>query len=164
MSSEKGQPQYQVGSLFLVLPKLTNKTIALVLASCGVPGQRTRLDLAKGFKHTLDVIIRQVLMYRGHVDAVESPSLLSQLVYDGLSLPYVAGSAYLKKAVKNKAIFTTSLGLWLTAFMYVSNFTKHSTTALVLTLMFLPPSITEFICSKASCAASGTSYSTKAKP
>lgn len=32
------------------------------------------------------------------------------------------------------------------------------------TLMFLPPSITEFICSKASCAASGTSYSTKAKP
>lgn len=33
-----------------------------------------------------------------------------------------------------------------------------------LTLMFLPPSITEFICSKASCAASGTSYSTKAKP
>lgn len=33
-----------------------------------------------------------------------------------------------------------------------------------LTLIFLPPSITEFICSKASCAASGTSYSTKAKP
>lgn len=37
-------------------------------------------------------------------------------------------------------------------------------TSLALTLMFLPPSITEFICSKASCAASGTSYSTKAKP
>lgn len=34
----------------------------------------------------------------------------------------------------------------------------------MLTLMFLPPSITEFICSKASCAASGTSYSTNAKP
>lgn len=33
-----------------------------------------------------------------------------------------------------------------------------------LTLMFLPPSITEFICSKASWAASGTSYSTNAKP
>lgn len=96
MSSEEGQPQYQVGSLFsLSLPKLTNKTIALVLASCRVPGQCTRLDLAKGFKYTLDVIIREVLMYRGHVDAIESPSLLSQLVYDGLSLSYVAGSAHL---------------------------------------------------------------------
>lgn len=30
--------------------------------------------------------------------------------------------------------------------------------------MFLPPNMTEFICSKASCAASGTSYSTNAKP
>lgn len=33
-----------------------------------------------------------------------------------------------------------------------------------LTLMFLPPSITEFICSRDSWAASGTSYSTNAKP
>lgn len=30
--------------------------------------------------------------------------------------------------------------------------------------MFLPPNMTEFICSNASCAASGTSYSTNAKP
>lgn len=98
MSSEEGRPQYQGGSLFsLAFPKLTNKTIAFVLAGCGVPGQRTRLDLAKGFKHTLDVIIGEVLMYRGHIDAVESPSLLSQLVYDGLGLSYVAGSAHLKR-------------------------------------------------------------------
>lgn len=33
-----------------------------------------------------------------------------------------------------------------------------------LTLMFLPPSKTEFICSKDNCAASGISYSTNAKP
>lgn len=30
--------------------------------------------------------------------------------------------------------------------------------------MFLPPNMTEFICSNASCAASGISYSTNAKP
>lgn len=34
-------------------------------------------------------------MHRCHVDAVESSSLLSQLVYDGLGLAYVTGSAHL---------------------------------------------------------------------
>lgn len=117
MSSEKSQPQYEVGSLFsLALPTLTDKTIALVLAGCGVPGQRTGLDLAKGFKHTLDVIIRQVLMYRGHIYSVESPSLLSQLVYDGLGLSDVARSSHLKK-VKN----TYQLRSVVTACMYVTS-------------------------------------------
>ena len=39
------------------LPKLTNEAIALVLASRGIPSQRAGFDLAKGLKHTLDVII-----------------------------------------------------------------------------------------------------------
>ena len=77
------------------LPKLTNEAIALVLASRGVPSQRAGFDLAKGLKHTLDVIIREVLVHGSHVDAVEGSRLLGQLVYDGLSLPYVAGSAHL---------------------------------------------------------------------
>lgn len=34
----------------------------------------------------------------------------------------------------------------------------------IVTLIFLPPIITPFICSRASCAASGKSYSTNANP
>lgn len=34
-------------------------------------------------------------MHGSHVDTVEGSCLLSQLVYDGLGLPYVAGPAHL---------------------------------------------------------------------
>lgn len=77
------------------LPKLTDEAIALVLASRGVPSQCARFDLAEGLKHTLDVVVREVLVHRSHVDAVEGSRLLGQLVYDGLGLPYVAGPAHL---------------------------------------------------------------------
>lgn len=56
-SSEQGQPQPQVAPIPPQPPQLTNEAIALVLASCGVPGQCARLDLAKGLKHTLNVIV-----------------------------------------------------------------------------------------------------------
>lgn len=42
-------------------------------------------------------------MHGSHVDAVEGPRLLGQLVYDGLSLPYVAGSAHLGKRQETKS-------------------------------------------------------------
>lgn len=81
----------------LNLPTLTNEAIALVLASCGVAGQRARFNLAKGLKHTLDVVVREVLMHRSHIDSVEGTCLLSQLVNDGLGLSYVAWPAHLEK-------------------------------------------------------------------
>lgn len=108
-------------------------------------------------------------MHRSHIDAVEGSSLLSQLVYNGLGLPYVAGPAHLGKRQE-----TNVPSAQVIAKASAGGSTEHSTVSaqglrpdfltVALTLMFLPPSITEFICSNASWAASGTSYSTKAKP
>lgn len=87
----------------LRLPKLTDEAVALVLSSCGVPGQCARLDLAKGLKHAFDVVIREILVHGSHVDTVEGSCLLSQLVYDGLCLPYVAGPAHLEERQGTKS-------------------------------------------------------------
>lgn len=111
-------------------------------------------------------------MHRSHVDSVEGTCLFRQLVYDGLGLPDVAGPAHLGERQGTKS--RQSAKAWpLEAsreqLHLPGDWTEHLPSApgpasLALTLMFLPPSITEFICSKASCAASGTSYSTNAKP
>lgn len=48
-------------------------------------------------------------MHGSHIDAVESPCLLSQLVYDRLGLPYVAGSAHLGERQGTKPPVSTGL-------------------------------------------------------
>ena len=66
-----------------------------------------------------------------------------------------------KKAILNHSILSLTLSIS-PGFLYL--LIEPNCKRQELTLMFLPPSMTEFICSRASWAASGTSYSTNAKP
>lgn len=54
---------------------------------------QTYLNFAKGFKHTLDVSLRKVLMDRGDVDSVVIICLLCDLIYHRLGLKTSKGDS-----------------------------------------------------------------------
>lgn len=85
-----------------VLSLLTDEAVALMAASIGVPCQSAALDFAKGLKHALDVIIRQVRVHRCHVDTVIGARLLCQLVNDGLRLADVTWPPHLQHTYQHR--------------------------------------------------------------
>lgn len=88
---------------------LTNESVALVAPGRRLSSQHAGLDLTKGLKNTLDVIVGEVGVDGRHVDPVKGARLLRQLVDNRLSLADVTGPPDLQdeKVGKGGATHTT---------------------------------------------------------
>lgn len=85
-----------------LLHLLTDKAVAFVLP-CGVlSGQCTGFYLAEGLKDALDVVVRQVRVHGGYINAIVCACLLCQLVNDGLRLSDVTWPPYLQHTYQHR--------------------------------------------------------------